>query len=77
MLLGAYDYLHVIMIQCSILIKENSTLYIIAREASTASPCQFIYNKIICIIESVDSISRDEPDSPFDAIHYKRWNISG
>ena len=23
-------------------------------------------------IESVDSISRDEPDSPLDAIHYKR-----
>ena len=33
-------------------------------------------NLAVYIIESVDSISRDSPDSPIDAIHYKRRNIS-
>ena len=44
----------------------------------TAASLLFVhFLRSLYIIESVDSISRDEPDAQsIDAIHYKRWNIS-
>ena len=45
----------------------------IVKEILCANLCTFInYVKEVSIIESVDSISRDDPDMPYNyVIHYK------